>query len=177
MNELEVKPPELAEKDPFEIHLLEPDRISFSRSSGGVFQAVIEGKAYDEIVLFRVFPFRYTTQFISVRNAKNEEIGIVRDIALLDRESRMEIEKELQLRYFLPIVTRIESVKQKADLWIWELGTNLGDTRIVMRNLHEFMQFPGNNRVILTDMNGKRCEIRDYEQLDSHSKRQLRDVM
>ncbi|WP_245850907.1 DUF1854 domain-containing protein [Paenibacillus herberti] len=164
-------------KDPFEINMLEPDKVSFSRSQGGVFQGIIEGQAYEEIVLFRVFPFQYTTQFISVRNPKNEEIGVIRDIAQLDEESRVEIDKELQLRYFLPLVEQINSVKNKADLWIWELQTNLGPTRIIMRNLHEFMQFPSENRIILTDINGKRCEIRDYQALDSNSRSQLKDVL
>jgi len=164
-------------KDPFEINILEPNAVSFTRSQGGVFQGVVEGKLYEEIILFRIFPFQYTTQFISVRDAKGEEIGVVRDIKQLDEESRLEMDKELQLRYFLPLVTRIDSIKQKADLWIWELQTNLGPTRIVMRNLHEHMQYPSDNRIILTDINGKRCEVRDWKSLDIHSRGQLKDVL
>lgn len=168
---------EVQTHDPYEIRYFETGAISFSRSRGGVFQGVIEGKAYAEIVLYRIFPFQYTTRYISVRNAKGEEIGVIRDIDQLDDESRSEINKELQLRYFLPLVTRVDSIKQKADLWIWELQTNLGPTRIVMRNLHEHMQYPSDNRIILTDINGKRCEIRDWKALDSHSRNQLKDAL
>jgi len=168
---------ELSPKDPYEINILDPDVVSFSRSQGGVFQGVIEGKVYEEMILFRIFPFQYTTKYISVRNPKGEEVGVIRDIDQLDEESRAEMDKELQLRYFLPLVNRIDSVKQKADLWIWELQTNLGPTRIVMRNLHEHMQYPSVNRIILTDINGKRCEIRDWQSLDSHSRNQLKDVV
>jgi hypothetical protein len=168
---------ELNTKDPYEIKILEPGDVSFSRCQGGVFQGVVEGKAFEEIILFRIFPFQYTTQYISVRDAKGDEIGVIRDIDELDEESRAEMDKELQLRYFLPLVTRIDVVKQKSDLWIWELQTNLGPTRIVMRNLHEHMQYPSANRIILTDINGKRCEIRDWKALDSHSRNQLKDVL
>ncbi|MNO49397.1 hypothetical protein D3C76_397490 [compost metagenome] len=164
-------------KDPYEIYIVEPGAISFSRSQGGVFQGVIEGKVYEELILFRIFPFQYNTQYISVRNTKSEEIGVIRDIDQLDEESRAEVDKELQLRYFLPVVTRIDSIKQKADMWIWELQTNLGQTRIVMRNLHEHMQYPSLNRIILTDVNGKRCEIRDYSSLDTNSRNKLKDVL
>ncbi|MCQ6558344.1 DUF1854 domain-containing protein [Paenibacillus mendelii] len=164
-------------KDPYEIYMLEPERISFSRGPGGVFQGVIDGKEYEEIIVHRAFPFLYTSQFISVRDAKEEEIGVIRDIAELDEESRAEMERELQFRYFLPRVTRVDSVKHRTDLWIWELQTNLGPTRLVMRNLHEHMQFPGGSRIVLTDMNGKRCEIGDWKALDSHSRKQLRDVV
>ncbi|WP_419885549.1 DUF1854 domain-containing protein [Paenibacillus sp. B-A-8] len=165
------------DKDPYEINIFEPGAISFSRSQGGVFQGVVEGKVYEELILFRIFPFQYNTQYISVRNSKSEEIGVIRDIDQLDEESRGEVDKELQLRYFLPVVTRIDSIKQKADMWIWELQTNLGQTRIVMRNLHEHMQYPSLHRIILTDVNGKRCEIRDYSTLDAQSRNKLKDVL
>jgi hypothetical protein len=168
---------ELNPKDPYEINILDPGVLSFSRRQGGVFQGIINGKTYEEIILFRIFPFQYTTQYISVRDAKGEEIGVIRDIQQLDKESRAEMDKELQLRYFLPLVTQIDSIKQKSDLWIWELQTNLGPTRIVMRNLHEHMQYPSANRIILTDINGKRCEIRDWQALDGHSRNQLKDIL
>ncbi|RCW42322.1 DUF1854 domain-containing protein [Paenibacillus prosopidis] len=163
--------------DTYDIHMLEPERVMFSRGQGGVFQGVINGKPYEELVVFRAFPFLYTTQYISIRDAKGDELGIIRDIAQLDEESLREIERELQFRYFLPRVTKVGSVKQKSDLWLWELQTNLGPTRMAMRNLHEHMQFPSGNRIILTDINGKRCEIADWQSLDSHSRTQLTDVI
>lgn len=164
-------------KDPYEINILDPENVSLCRGKGGVFQGVIEGKAYDELIVFRAFPFMYTTKYISIRNLKEEEIGIVRDLEQLDLESRTELEKELQFRYFLPKVMRIDSIKSKTDLWIWDLQTHLGPTRITMRNLHEHLQFPGGNRIILTDTNGKRCEISDWKALDGHSRKQLNDVV
>lgn len=163
--------------DSYDIHLFEPADICFSRGQGGVFQGVVEGQAYEELVIHRTFPFLYPSRFISIRNAKGEELGIVRDVAELDEESRSEIERELQFRYFLPRVTRVDSVKQKSDLWLWELQTTLGATRIAMRNLHEHMLFPGGGRVILTDIYGKRCEIADWRELDGHSRLQLNEVI
>jgi hypothetical protein len=74
-------------------------------------------------------------------------------------------------------VTRVDSVKFKSDLWLWELQTHLGPTRMAMRNLHEHLQYPGGGRVILTDIQGKRCEIPDWQTLDAHSRRQLEEVL
>ncbi|HZG75175.1 MAG TPA: DUF1854 domain-containing protein [Paenibacillus sp.] len=161
----------------FDIRLLGPDDAYFSRGKGGVLQGVVDGKAYDELVVYRAFPFRYATEYISVRDAKGEELGIVRDIAELNEESVAELTKELELRYFLPKVTRVDSVKFKSDLWLWELQTHLGPTRLAMRNLHENLQYPGGGRVILTDLGGKRCEIPDWKALDAHSRRQLEEVL
>jgi len=163
--------------DAYDIRVLDPKEVLFSRGSGGVFRGVIGGEPHEELVLYRTFPFLYTAQYISIRNPKGDELGIVADIAQLDEESGREALLELQYRYFLPRVTRVDSVKQKADMWIWELATSLGSTRMAMRNLHEHMQFPGGNRIILTDLNGRRVEIADWRALDAHSRKQLTDVV
>ncbi|MBW5448572.1 DUF1854 domain-containing protein [Cohnella sp. CFH 77786] len=164
-------------QDAYEIRIIEPGQAYFSRGPGGVFQGVVDGKSYPEIVVYRVFPFRYASQYISIRDGKGEEIGIIRDIGEMDEESAKELERELGFRYFLPSVTRVDSVKQKSDLWLWELQTTLGPTKLAMRNLHEHMQFPGGGRIILTDVSGRRCEIPDWRKLDSHSRMQLTDVV
>lgn len=91
------------DKDPYEINIFEPGLISFSRSQGGVFQGVIEGKVYEELILFRIFPFQYNTQYISVRNSKSEEIGVIRDIDQLDEESRGKWTKNCSCDTFFPL--------------------------------------------------------------------------
>jgi hypothetical protein len=60
---------------------------------------------------------------------------------------------------------------------LWELQTHLGTTKMAMRNLHEHLQYPGGGRIILTDLNGKRCEITEWQALDSHSRKQLKEVL
>ncbi|MBP1990637.1 DUF1854 domain-containing protein [Paenibacillus eucommiae] len=163
--------------DPYEINVLSPDHVSFCRGAGGVFKGVIGSTAYEELVVCRAFPYTYLTKYISVRNLKGEELGVIVEQEQLDEESRSELEKELSMRYFAPQVTRVDSVKQKSEMWVWELQTNLGPTRLTMRNLHEHMLFPGDSRVILTDMNGKRCEIPNVRALDAHSRKQLKDII
>ncbi|HUC90411.1 MAG TPA: DUF1854 domain-containing protein [Paenibacillus sp.] len=121
--------------DTYDIRIFSPDDVFFSRGPGGVFQGVVDGKPYDELLVYRAFSFRYTSEYISIRDVKGEELGIVRDIAGLFEESARELEKELLFRYFLPRVTRVDSVKSKSDLWLWELQTHLGATRMAMRNL------------------------------------------
>ncbi|WP_435164403.1 DUF1854 domain-containing protein [Paenibacillus glycanilyticus] len=163
--------------DLYDIRMFKPEEIYFSRGKGGVLQGVVDGKPYEELVIYRTFPFRFASEYISVRTTEGKELGIIRNIAELSAECAAELEKELQFRYFLPKVQHLTSVKFKSDLWIWEIETHLGETRLTMRNLHEHLQFPGGNRIVLTDMNGKRCEIADWQILDAHSRRQLEDVL
>ncbi|TYP76822.1 DUF1854 domain-containing protein [Paenibacillus methanolicus] len=163
--------------DRYDIRLLKPDDVYLSRGEGGVLQGVVDGKPYDELIVHRTFPFRHPSAYISIRTTKDEELGIVRDIRELHSESAAELRKELQFRYFIPQVIRIDSIQRKSDLWLWKLQTDLGPTRLAMRNLHEHIQYPGGNRAILIDINGKRCEISDWRTLDSHSRRLLEEVL
>ncbi|GIP43502.1 hypothetical protein J45TS6_19610 [Paenibacillus sp. J45TS6] len=161
----------------FDIQLLRQQDINLSRNKGGVIQGTVNEKYYDELIVYRCFPFQYDSSYISIRNAEDEELGIVREIEELDKESACVLKEELELRYFLPKVTHIDSVKNKSGLWLWELQTNLGPTRMVMRNLHEHLLYPGEGWIIITDMNGKRCEIKDWRMLDSHSQKQLQEII
>lgn len=159
------------------VNMLQPEAVSFSRSKGGVLEGVIQGKSYNELIIYRAFPFRYPSQFISIRTQEGEELGMIEDIANLDAESSLELNRELELRYFLPRVERVERVSFESDLWLWELQTHLGATRLVMRNLHEHLQYAGGDRIILTDQSGRRCEIPDWRRLDAHSRRQLAELL
>ncbi|WP_020619994.1 DUF1854 domain-containing protein [Paenibacillus daejeonensis] len=159
------------------VRVLQPESVSFSRSRGGVLEGVLHGKSYKELVVYRTFPFRYPSRYLSIRTPEGEELGIIDDIAELDGESRQELSLELEFRYFLPRVERVERVDFQSDLWIWELQTHLGPTRLVMRNLHEHLQYAGGNRIVLTDQSGKRCEIPDWRRLDAHSRRQLSELL
>ncbi|RIX59232.1 DUF1854 domain-containing protein [Paenibacillus nanensis] len=161
----------------FDIRMLMKTEIALTRNKGGVLQGMVCGKRHEELIVYRCFPFQYESSYLSIRDAKDVELGIVRDIGELDPESAAELEKELQLRYFLPKVTRVDRVKNKSGLWLWELQTHLGPTRLAMRNLHEHIQYPGGGRIILTDLNGKRCEITDWQALDSHSRKQLEEIV
>ncbi|MDQ6417875.1 DUF1854 domain-containing protein [Paenibacillus sp. LHD-117] len=161
----------------YDIRRLTHAEISLSRNKGGILQGVVDGQICEEVVVYRAFPFKHDSSYISIRNVKGEELGIVYMISDLDKESADELEKELQLRYFLPKVTRVDSVKNKSGLWLWDLQTHLGRTKMVMRNLHEHIQYPGGGRIILTDLNGKRCEIPDWQALDSQSRKKLEEVI
>lgn len=66
------------ERDPYDIHFLQPADVMFSRGPGGVLQGVIEGALYDEILVYRTFPFKYTSQYISIRNAKEMNSELLR---------------------------------------------------------------------------------------------------
>lgn len=165
------------ESEDLSVRLLHPQEVQFYRSVNSVLQGIIGKKTYNELIVYQTFPFRYPGKYISIRNVNGGEIGIVRDIRELDDRSKSELELELRLKYFLPLVKKIISIKQKVDLWIWHVDTHIGPMRMVMRNLHEHLLYPGDGRIVLVDMTGRRCEISDWRLLDTHSRKQLKDII
>lgn len=160
----------------YELRALVPDRIVLYRSPGGLLQGSVDGIVYPELLLYRTFPLQHPDRYISVR-AEGTEIGIIENPQQLDEASLQELRTELKRRYFLPQVEAVRSVRQKGDLWEWELDTDAGALRLRMRNLHDHVQYHGDHRILLTDLNGRRCEIPDRMKLDTQSRKWLDDVL
>jgi hypothetical protein len=161
----------------YEIRLLAPDRVRFLRGTGGVLEMDNEGERSPEVLLYRTYPLSRQEEYISVRDGKGEEIGIIERLSDLDPDSLEEARKELRLRYLVPRVERIDKIKQYPGMWVWELQTTLGPIKLSMRNLHEHIQMVGESRLLLSDMDGNRCEIYDTEALDPQSRKLLSRVM
>ncbi|TMV51508.1 DUF1854 domain-containing protein [Paenibacillus mesophilus] len=168
---------EQATDSKYEIRLLDPANVRLSRSAGGVLEMEYDGELSPEVLLFQTYPLSRQEEYVSVRNGKGEEIGIIERLTDLAPGSLEEARKELRLRYLVPRVTRIDKIKQFPGMWVWELQTTLGPTKMSMRNLHEHIQTVGDNRLLLSDMDGNRCEIADMEALDPHSRKQLSRVL
>jgi Domain of unknown function (DUF1854) len=163
--------------DPFDIHMLDPNDVSFYRSKGGVLLAEIKGVVYPEITLHQTFPFSKPRHYISIWNKNEHEIGLIRDLEELDQTSKDELKQEIRLRYVIPIVTHVNSIKEEPGLWTFQLETDRGKLQLYMKNIHEHVQSKDAQRIIMTDMDGKRCEIPDVNQLDLHSRRELQKII
>lgn len=163
--------------DDFSITLLDCKDVSFVRDHGGLLTAHLRTEQYKEIHLFRTFPYTKPFEYISVRTKDDEELGIIKNINELDRQSELEVIKELRMRYVIPVVTRILSINEEPGLWSIELETDRGNVSLLMRNIHEHMQQTPSGSIIITDMEGRRCEIRDINKLDKHSVRELNKVI
>lgn len=161
----------------YEIRLLEPSKVRFSRGAGGVLEMEYEEVRSPEVLLYRTYPLSRQEQYISVRDGKGEELGIIEQLTDLAPDSLEEARKELRLRYLVPKVTRIDKIKQFPGMWVWELQTTFGPIKLSMRNLHEHIQMIGDKRLLLSDMDGNRCEIFDTDELDPQSRKQLARVL
>ncbi|MEC0244796.1 DUF1854 domain-containing protein [Paenibacillus chitinolyticus] len=162
--------------DPFDILLLEADKCRFQRSKGGLLWLSCDGRDHEEILVFRTFPFSEPDRYISIRTKEGEEIGIIADLRQLDDASRQELENELHLRYLLPRVEAIRSIKQKTSGWQWDIVTQFGPERLQLPNLHDHVFRQGEDRLLLVDTGDRRLEVASIRKLDPASLKQLQKI-
>ncbi len=160
-----------------EMRVLDPATVSFFRNAGGVLQAEVEGTVYPELLLLRCFPLSDANRFLSLRTGEGKELGLLADLAQFARDSRRAVEQELKLRYFVPKVERVEKIRQRPSLWIWDVQTDHGPLRLRMRNIHEHVKTPAPGRMVLNDPEGTQCEIADITRLDAHSRKELKKIL
>ncbi|MCL2089544.1 MAG: DUF1854 domain-containing protein [Oscillospiraceae bacterium] len=142
-----------------EINYLTESDSRFEETEGGMLRLVYkdEGKI---VYLYRSFPFTAPNEFISVRDDDGKEIGIIRDIRNLSGETAAAVSKALKARYFVPVITKIISVKEEYGYSYWYVGTDKGECRFVAQMGRASITLSP-TRVMIRDLDGNRFEIPD----------------
>jgi len=133
-------------------------------------QCVLAGK------FKRVFPLSVPTDYLSIQSSDGEEVAILTEVDKLDRESRGIVDESLDLRYYTPAISVIETLKMEAGMWHFEVQTQRGRTEFYVRNWRDNAQEISPGRWQIFSVDGARYEIKDLEKLDSAS-RQLMDQL
>ncbi len=160
-----------------EIRYLEPKEAMFSTTAGGVLSLQIGKESYSKVDLYQAFPFTFENKFISVRNEKGDEIGIVADADEFDRKSKDAILHELQWRYYAPQILRILGLKDEFGHLYWDVETDRGYRKFVTRGREDGIQPITENRLLVVDMTGNRFEIPNINALDTKSLRYLESLV
>src|SRR5690625_3020573 len=118
-----------------DIHYLEPNTAQFSRTPGGFVRLTLGDASYPRVALFRTFPFSYKEEYISVRDMDGNEIGMIRDLNSFPADCVAAFREELARRYFAPVVTRINDLKEEFGFAYWEVETDSGPRRFTVRDM------------------------------------------
>ncbi len=162
--------------------LLSPSAVRLSRPAPGsvTVRLTAEGdprltpdRCYADVRIARAFPFSDPDKYIGLRDASDKDIGTLVSLDGIDADSRRIITEELERRYFLPVWERTVRVKEQYGVIDWEMVTDRGTRTYSLRNIKDSVQNLGQNRVLITDPEGNRFEVRDTDSLDAKS----RDVL
>ena len=108
---------------------------------------------------------------VGATKGEETEIGMIRDLGELSGEQRQLVERELSKRYFLHVVHKIVSVKEKYGFLYFEAETSKGYRKFAVRyEYNRVQEYSEHGRVVL-DTDDNRYIIPDLRLLRSEERK------
>ena len=130
------------------------------------------GVEHTGVVPVRAYPISAPEAGIALVNQDGTEMGWIDDLAELSAELRKIVEAELEAREFMPEINAIVDVSSYATPCTWQVATDRGPTRFVLRGEEDMRRLPGDG-LLIADNHGIHYLLRDMTTLDRHSRKIL----
>ena len=150
---------------------LTPENALFTERNG--FLYILYGGEERRAFLCRQFPFEMLWKFISVLDEDQNEIGIIRNVSLFAGEQEEMLKRELERRYYSPVIRRILSMKERYGFSYWKVETDEGDMQFTLHDTFKSIIRAGEHRAVLMDVDGNRFDIPDVRELDRKSYKKI----
>lgn len=128
---------------------------------------------YGRVLLHRAFPFDYPDGIVSVLQEDGTEIGMIRNIADFDEKTAALLREKLDNTYFIPVIEKIYSTKDRFGFVYFKCATDKGDVDFVLRNPFGNIIRLSEHDIYLIDVDGNRYHIPDVSALDRRSYRKI----
>ncbi len=170
---------EITGPESFETYVFDPAQISFAYEGENLTFTDDEGRFYGRVSLRRCFPLSSDNTNVIVRvqeedSEKTQELGMICDINELEECSLEAVLRELHLHYVVPLILRIDSIKEEFGFLYWSAETDRGHKDFILRDsVISSTRQVSNGRWLLIDINQTRYEVHNYDALDSQSQKLL----
>jgi hypothetical protein len=131
-----------------------------------------DGQVYTGVMPVRAFPIQLADQCISMIDADGHEVAWINALAEVPQPAQDLIRDALEAREFIPEIQTILSVTSFSTPCTWEVRTDRGDTRFVLRGDEDIRRL-GGNTLLVTDSHGIHFLIRDTTTLSRESRKIL----
>ena len=147
----------------------------FERTEGGFINLTFDGVTYERVKVVRLFPFTDANKYISIRqnDEKAREIGIIEDLDELEEETREMLEEQLRRNYFTPVIEKIYNIKDEYGYAYFHVKTDKGECKFAINMASNAVTKLSDSRLIITDLDENRFEIRDVNALTQKERRKL----
>ena len=145
----------------------------FAATEGGFVSLDYEGTIYKRVKPVRLFPFTDPTKYISIRDMKDVEIGVIEDLEQLPKETAEILNKQLEIFYFTPVITKIIGIKDEYGYAYFHVMTDRGECRFAINMGANAVSKLSDTRLLITDLDGNRFEIADVQALTVKEQRKL----
>lgn len=158
--------------DTLKTEYLSPESCVFYVTDGGFTGAEINGKVYKRVILKRALPFGAPEDYICITDAEKNELGIIEHVSAFTEAQQELIHKELSLRYFIPVISDISSIKEKMGHFYFDAKVNGVKKSFTVKDLSKNVRMHGSN-IDITDIDGNRYRIADLKAISPRSRRKL----
>lgn len=159
-----------------EAQYLSPDEIHV-RAENDRLILDLGGTTYEDVRFRCAFPLSHPRQYVVVKDSDSAEIGIIKDLANVKRSQRKIILGALRDEYFIPAITRVESVQDLFGVSVWDVQTDRGRCTFRLQGRHQNVTETPDGRILITDVESNRYEVSDSQSLDARSRRLLARLM
>jgi hypothetical protein len=124
-----------------------------------------------------LFPLSDPRRFYAVQDADDKEVGVLRSLDGMDKESKQAVSTELDRRYFTPLITQIRTLRQDGGMWLFSVRTQRGPVDFYVRNWRDNSQELQPGRWQIQTVDGQRFQILNVDDLDARSQRLLEQLL
>ena len=132
-----------------------------------------EGAVYEGVVPVRAFPIQSPEAGIALVHTDGHEVAWLDALAQAPEPAQSLIREELAAREFMPEITAIASVTSFSTPCTWQVQTDRGDTRFVLRGDEDIRRVGIDHSLLIADTHGIQYLVRDQFALDAASKKIL----
>lgn len=131
-----------------------------------------DGQTHEGAAPVRAFPIQAPEHGIAMVGSDGQEVAWIEHLSDLPNAIRTLVEEELETREFMPEIARILQVSSFATPCTWQVATDRGATRFVLRGEEDIRRI-GPAALLVADSHGIHFLIRDLFTLDKHSRKIL----
>lgn len=154
-------------------NILEKNNAKFEKTQGGFVSLEYQGQRYERIKVIRLFPFTDPDKYISIRDEQEKEIGVVEDLASLEGTAAQLLKEQLELYYFTPVISKIIGIKDEYGYAYFHVVTDRGECKFTINMGANAVSKLSDTRLLITDLDGNRFEIKDVTALTVKEQRKL----
>lgn len=155
------------------LRLLDPSKVRLTKDRGGWLLLTMEGEPEPVRVRpARNFPLTDPEHYISLLTEDENEVGVIYDPKELEPRSRRLLRGLLERIYFLPVITKINSITEEFGIMRWDVETSKGPRVFEVSGRHD-VRLITQSHVLVRDIDGNRYHIPNIHKLDADSRHMM----
>ncbi|NLA76540.1 MAG: DUF1854 domain-containing protein [Clostridiales bacterium] len=155
------------------LEFLNPADCCFYINSHGFIGMRLNETDYTRVKLTRAYPYTEPFAYIGVSDTDDKEIGMLKNAEELSAEQFSLVRRELESRYFCPVITEITSFKEKMGHFYFEVKIGEHKMNFAVKDISRNVRTLPDGVILIFDMDGNRYSIPNLEDFDSKTRRKI----